>query len=73
MLAEKQVAQVRELAEWALREGDTDVAAVCSRALLGDTTALEEALDWYDAWSSIHRSGAEVPASEPRGYGARRR
>jgi hypothetical protein len=57
-----ELAQVSELSRWAERAGDEDVVSVCRRALAGDTTALEEALDWWNVWSAIHRPSVRSPS-----------
>jgi hypothetical protein len=50
----EQLRKVRALQQWALGAGDDDVSRVCDKAIAGDGSALDEALDWYDAWSAIH-------------------
>lgn len=53
---------VCELRDWAHDAGDDDVVRVCDQALAGDNTALEEALDWWNVWSAIHRPSVRSPS-----------
>lgn len=47
--------KVVQMANWAAEEGDPDVLLTCERALGGDGTAEQEALDWWPAWSTPRR------------------
>ena len=56
--------RVAELSDWAAEDGDPDVLQLCHRALSGDTTAEQEALDWWRQWSRDRVAMEEVDDQE---------